>query len=253
VDRQLTCQPVSSSVRPGHRRLGYCTAASAVIVLGALALVEWPFAWRRSGGAPEIELTLSPDEPQPVAEPVVDPPEQAAEEPPLLEEEEIVPDASPSVAAEEPNEAPAALTGQPQIDWQGSLERASARTVEEHAEVDSLHPEFDELRRIAATRYAEPRTGKPPPIWENVEKDVTGRTILRSGNCFRVLDDPNVGNRYAFETFEKHLVFCGWTAAPRQEFPWIKTIVARYPYLREPDGGAAGPAGEVAVEAESEP
>jgi hypothetical protein len=249
VDRQLPCQPVSGVLYPGHRRLGYCIAASAVIVLGALALVEWPFVWRRSGEAPEIELTLSPDEPQPVTEPVVVPAEQAAEEPPVVEEEEAVPGASPSFEPEEPDEAPAAGTGQPQIDWQASLERASARTVEEHAEVDSLHPEFDELRRIAATRYAEPRTGKPPPIWENVEKDVTGRTILRSGNCFQVLDDPNVGNRYAFETFERSLVFCGWRAAPRQEFPWIKAIVDRYPYLREPDGGAVGPAGEVAVEA----
>jgi hypothetical protein len=218
-----------------------------VIVVGGLALVEWPFAWRRAGETPGIELTLPREEPQPVAEAPVTPAEQAAEEPPVQELEDALPEPSPPVVVEEPGEFAATPAGQPRIDWQESLERASARTVAEHAEVDSLHPEFDELRRIAATRYAGGRTGKPPPIWENVEKDVTGRTILRSGNCFQVLDDPNVGNRYAFETFEQHLVFCGWAKAPRQKFPWIKTIVARYQYLREPDGGAAGPAGEVPI------
>lgn len=87
-------------------------------------------------------------------------------------------------------------------------------------------------------KYAEPRTGKPPPIWENAEKDIYGRTLLRHGNCFRVLDDMNVGNRYAFETFERHVVFCNLLAkAPRQEFPWVETIAERYAYLREPDGG----------------
>lgn len=224
----------------------YCTVASAVVVLGGLALVEWPFAWHRFAATLEIELTFPRDEPQPVTAPPVEPAEQAAEEPPVPEPEDVISEPPPPVATEEPYEPAATPAGQPQIDWQGSLERASARTVEEHAEVDSLHPEFDELRRIAATRYAEPRTGKPPPIWENVEDDIYGRTLLRSGNCYRVLDDPNVGNRYAFETFEQHLVFCEWTKAPRQEFPWIETIVARYQYLREPDGGAAGPAGEVA-------
>jgi hypothetical protein len=243
----LNHQPAATSIRPGHRRLTLCTAVSAVVVVGGLALVEWPFDWRRSRDTPEIELTLPRDEPRPVPEPPVDPPDRAVEQPPVPEREDAVPEPSPPMAAEEPGAPAATPAGQAQIDWQGSLERASARTVEEHAEVDSLHPEFDELRRIAATKYAEPRTGKPPPIWENVEKDVTGRTLLRSGNCFRVLDDPNVGNRYAFETFEQHLVFCEWARAPRQEFPWIDAIVARYQYLREPDGGAAGPAGEVSA------
>ena len=242
----MTYQSASKSIRPGHRRLALCTAASAVVVVGGLALVEWPFDWRRSWETPEIELALPRDEPQPVTEPPVEPAAQAAEEPPVPERDTVVPEPSPSIAEEEPGPLAAAPAGQPQIDWQGSLERASAKTVEEHTGVDSLHPEFDELRRIAATRYTEPRTGKPPPIWENVEKDVTGRTLLRSGNCFRVLDDPNVGNRYAFETFEQHLVFCEWARAPRQEFPWVEAIVARYQYLREPDGGAAGPAGEEA-------
>ncbi|HEX5765412.1 MAG TPA: hypothetical protein VFY27_07575 [Woeseiaceae bacterium] len=214
-----------------------------MVVLGGLALLEWPWGNRLPGKPLEIEVSFPRDEREPVAETPADPVEQ-----PAAVEEVVAPEPPRSAAVEEP-QPPAAPAGQPQVDWQKSLERASAKTVEEHAGMDSLHPEFDELRRIAATRYAEPRTGKPPPIWENVEKDVTGRTLLRSGNCFQVLDDPNVGNRYAFETFEQHLVFCDWAKAPRQEFPWIRTIVARYQYLREPDGGAAGPVGKIVVEA----
>ena len=97
-----------------------------------------------------------------------------------------------------------------------------------------MHPEFDEQRHVAVSRYAEPQTGKPPPIWENVEKDIYGRTLLRDGNCYRVLDDSNVGNRYAFETFERFIVFCDGPKEPRQEFPWIEAIAARYAYLGDP-------------------
>lgn len=231
------------AIRPRHRRLAGCTAASAVIVLGVLALLEWPSGDRASGPAPLIELELSREEP-PAPELAADP---LPEELPVLDEVPVDPAPPLAAAGERSTPPPAVPAEQSQIDWQASLERASARTVEEHAEAVSLHPEFDELRRIAATRYAEPRTGKPPPVWENVEDDIYGRTILRSGNCYRVLDDRNVGNRYAFETFEQHLVFCEWTRAPPQEFPWIEAIVARYAYLREPDGGAAGPAGELAA------
>jgi hypothetical protein len=120
-------------------------------------------------------------------------------------------------------------------DWYGSIERVSADVISRQAAPASLHPEFDELRRIAAIRYAEPQTGIPRPIWENVEKDIYGRTLLRKGNCFRILDDSNVGNRYAFETFEQYLTFCTWSGKrPPRNLPWVETIRARYPYLREP-------------------
>jgi hypothetical protein len=166
---------------------------------------------------------------------------------PAVPKSDDKPAAEPEAAAADPDEVAAPVVSRDagddsgrEVDWQASLERASAKTVEAHSKSDSLHPHFDELRRIAAVKYAPPRTGKPPPIWENVEKDNYGRTILRHGNCFRVLDDMNVGNRYAFETFEQHLIFCDGRGRGRQEFPWVETIVARYAYLREPDGGLAG-------------
>ena len=246
----MTHQPASGSSAPGHRRLAYCTAASAVAILGFIVFFHWPESRRDSTRAPVLELTLPRDEPEPLAEPPAErPPEPPIEEPPIVEEEPVVeePDViEPPQPAAEQDEVPAVPSAgddvtpaeQPEIDWQASLERASAEIVRRYSEVPTLHPEFEELRRVAAERYAEPRTGKPPPIGENVETDIYGRRLLDlGGGCYKVLDDFNVGNRYAFETFEQHMTFCYLAKSPRQKFPWIETIRERYPYLREPDGG----------------
>lgn len=47
-----------------------------------------------------------------------------------------------------------------------------------------------------------------PPIWGNVEEDQMGRKILRSGDCYRVIEDNNPMRIDIFETFTRHLVFC---------------------------------------------
>jgi hypothetical protein len=231
---------------PGHRRLAYCIAISTLAVAALLSVLDWPPGQRGAESLPvAIDLLLAREKEQPRTEAAEDP---QADDP---IHDAAVPESGDKPAADataaDPDEVAAATVSEDagedperEIDWQASLERASAKTVEANSKSDSLHPDFDELRRIAAVKYAPPRTGKPPPIWENVERDIYGRTILRHGNCFRVLDDTNVGNRYAFETFEQHLVFCDWRGEGRQEFPWVETIVARYAYLREPDGGLAG-------------
>jgi hypothetical protein len=234
---------------PGHRRLAYCIAISTLTVAALLAVLDWPP--EREGAEPlpaALDLLLTPEKTQPKPEPVEElqtdervpdtAPEESVDEP-VTEPAADVTAADPDEVAAPPASPPVSDDADRKIDWQASLERASAETVESNSKPDSLHPAFDELRRIAAVKYAPPRTGKPPPIWENVEEDIYGRTLLRHGNCFRVLDDMNVGNRYAFETFEQHVVFCDWRGQGRQEFPWVETIVARYAYLREPDGGLA--------------
>jgi hypothetical protein len=218
-------------------------------IAALLAVLDWPPQW--DGVEPMqvvLDLLLTRQKVQPMPEPVEesrtdDPAHDAAapetDDQPVTQPEVEDTSTAPDDVAAPVASADAADDSDREIDWQASLERASAETVDANSKSDSLHPDFDELRRIAAVKYAPPRTGKPPPIWENVEEDIYGRTILRHGNCFRVLDDMNVGNRYAFETFEQHLVFCEWRGQGRQEFPWVETIVARYAYLREPDGGLA--------------
>ena len=233
---------------PGHRRLAYCIAISTLAVAALLSVLDWPPGQRGAESLPvAIDLLLAREKEQPRTEAAEDPQADDPVHDAAVPESDHTPVVEPAAdaTAADPDEVAAATVSEdagedPEIDWQASLERASAKTVEAHSKSDSLHPHFDELRRIAAVKYAPPRTGKPPPIWENVEKDNYGRTILRHGNCFRVLDDMNVGNRYAFETFEQHLIFCDGRGRGRQQFPWVETIVARYAYLREPDGGLAG-------------
>lgn len=237
-----------ATTAPGHRRLAYCLAISTLTVAVVLAVLDWPAARGDAEPMPAaLELLLMPERVRARPEPAEDPrtddrtPDEAAEQsdPTPVDEPQV--EDPPAELDEVATPASAEARDDPdrEIDWQASLERASAETVEAHSAPDSLHPAFDELRRIAAVKYAPPRTGKPPPIWENVEKDIYGRTLLRHGDCFRVLDDMNVGNRYAFETFERHVVFCEWRGEGRQKFPWVETIVARHAYLREPDGGLA--------------
>jgi hypothetical protein len=236
-----------ATTAPGHRRLAYCLGISTLTVAVVLAVLDWPAARDAAEPMPAaLELLLTPEKirarPEPAEVPQTDPRDREE----IVEQSDLTgiaapqAEASPAEAAQVATPASAARDDPDrEIDWQASLERASAETVRTHSTPDSLHPAFDELRRIAAVKYAPPRTGRPPPIWENVEKDIYGRTLLRHGDCFRVLDDMNVGNRYAFETFERHVVFCEWRGEGRQTFPWVETIVARYAYLREPDGGLA--------------
>jgi len=98
----------------------------------------------------------------------------------------------------------------------------------------TVNPPFDEKRRIAAIRFRPSDAPVKREIWENVETDQLGRTILRDGNCFRVLDDPSGVNRDIFETFEQHIIFCTITLAkaPPKELPWVNEVREQYAYLR---------------------
>ena len=58
-----------------------------------------------------------------------------------------------------------------------------------------------------SSRYAPGPVGDAP-IWESVTTDQLGRKILRSGDCYRVLEDDNVMRLDIFETFTRYLVFC---------------------------------------------
>ena len=222
-------QPAPGSWDGDHRRLGYCLAVSAIVIFAGLAILRVPVQLGLIRQLPvvlDVRLRESAKRPEKQAAP----PTETV--PSSVPEQRTAP--VPSVA-EEADLTQAPVREAP-IDWQGALERASADVVARSAETPSLHPEFDELRRIAAVRYAKPETGKPPPIWEHVEKDPYGRTVVRLGNCYKVLDDPNVGNRYAFETFEKTMTSCNLSNPKPKNLPWVEEIRARYAYLRNPDG-----------------
>lgn len=275
----LIDEPVAASDPPDHRRLRYCMAISTLVVAGVLMVLDWPtfdpgralrivvdlLPRQRSREEPqplEDERIPQPAAPaDPADEPIAPPVPRAEQTETAQADERAAPadavDESPAEAqatradtVEEPQveaQAPPVITGadsptgEQARDWQEAKERASAEVIREmNEEVVSMHPELEELRRIARERYAPPRTGKPPPIWENVEPDIYGRTLLWFNDyCYKVLEDTNVGNRYAFETFEKHMTFCAITLGKGpggKNLPWVEEIVARYPYLRYPDG-----------------
>ena len=98
----------------------------------------------------------------------------------------------------------------------------------------TVNPPFDEKRRVAAIKFRPSEAPVKREIWDNVEKDQLGRTILRDGNRFRILDDPSGVNRDIFETFEQYMVFftIPFAKAPPKELPWVNEIREQYAYLR---------------------
>jgi hypothetical protein len=236
--------PDGSSLTPDHRRLLVCVTLSALVLAVGIATINVSLRLDFSRLLPAVlQVTLrdavKPDPKPAVAEaPDVPPLEEAAQPAAAVAAEPT------SLPATEPGaETVAPTAGAQPVDWYDVLERAAAEIVAQHAEIDSLHPEFDELRRIAAERYAPAQGGGPTPIQEGVERDIYGRTLLRRGNCFQVLDDTNVGNRYAFETFERHLWQCGFAFGRKrgQNLPWVEPIREKYNHLRDPDGSRSVP------------
>ncbi|HZD52333.1 MAG TPA: hypothetical protein VE175_04755 [Woeseiaceae bacterium] len=245
-----------------RQRLAICTAVSALGVLLIISTLRWPAGFDLARLAPpELELRLlkpadvrEPERERPKREALPTPQRQPEslpqpETPPLPRSETpALPQPAIPATRAEPQEGaaaperptvaePEAATTEAPVDWYVELEQAAAAVGDRAAEEPkSMDPEFDERRRIAASRYAKPRTNKPPPPWKE-EKDPYGRTLLRRGNSYMILDDPSGINRYAFETFERHMIFFTEPFGRRRpkNLPWVETIRARYDYMREPD------------------
>jgi hypothetical protein len=189
---------------------------------------------------------LPPIEPSFLLEPnelhvTIEEPELAANElPPAPDVEPAAPDAPepPATAApSDPASPPVAdSVASPPVDLAAERERAVTEYLDAQAEIVSPSPVMEEKRRRLAGQYRPPTREPPKPVWENAEIDQIGRTMLRHGNCSRVIDDPNVMRQYQFETFDQYLVTCSYHRREPKELPWVAEIRARYPYLRHPDG-----------------
>ena len=88
----------------------------------------------------------------------------------------------------------------------------------------SVNPNFGEKRRAAAEQFRPSRAPVDRPIWENLEKDAMGRTLLVSGDCYKVIDDPNVGNRDTFLVFGQYISSCAFYKRPPQELGFVSEI-----------------------------
>lgn len=234
-----------------ERRLAVCMAASAVFVLLALALVEWPPPSLLRLAPPVLDVILErqPARRAPPAQtdtraesrPAAPAESVPAEAPAAVTPDRTVPQARP---AERPEVAPVPATPaedapgtRAPVDWYAELERAAAAIGDRlAAEPQSMHPEFDELRRIAKLHYGKPQVNPPRDTW-TVEKDPYGRTLLKNGPFYRVLEDLRLFNQEAFQIFERHMIFVTIPLGRRKpkNLPWVEAIRARYEYMREPD------------------
>ena len=201
------------SRRPG-RRLALNLLPSTLIVAGALLALRMPVVDQPVALTELMVRILANDAEKTVVDP---PPEQWVATP------------SPAVANSGPitPEEPGVANDRAPTDWYAQISEAASIAAAEHPEVYSINPGFDARRQYAAEHFAPSAAPVERPIWENVEKDTMGRTLLRSGDCYRVLDDPNVGNRDAFLIFGQFMTTCKRPSDRPQLLPWVSEIQDR--------------------------
>lgn len=203
-------EPPEWSRGPG-RRLALNFLPSTLIIAGLLMALQLPIV----------------DQPMPLTELVVrvlaNEVEDVVTEPPP---EPVTAEAAPStpVAVDSaPGEAEI-TEDRRATDWYALIPEAARLAAAEPPQVYSVNPGFDEKRRQAAEKFSRGAAPVKRPIWENLEKDTMGRTLLRSGDCYRVIDDPNVGNRDAFLTFGQFMVSCERPSERPRELPWVSEL-----------------------------
>lgn len=199
--------------RRSGRRLALNFLPATIIVLGALAILRLPVI-EQSLPMTELIVRILVDEVEQIIEspfaesPTVEPPPEIVEAP-----------AAPSPVPGAPASTP--------IDWYSLIPEAAKAAIDARPREYAVNPGFDEKRRHAAAQFAPSRAPVERPIWENVEKDTMGRSVLRSGDCYRVLDDPNVGSREVFLTFGQFIATCTYSPDPPRLLPWVSELKNR--------------------------
>jgi hypothetical protein len=228
--------PEDPGFLPGWRaaseqRLRISMLVSTVALAAALSLIRMPSP---AEVAPLLELVVELVRPAPMVEPEVLPAPPEA----VPVEEAVAPPAVPQARTESIPADDAAATNDEAVDWEVAREEAIREVLDaaEKEQAYAVNPPFERARQEAAVRFRASVAPEERHVWDNVEKDQLGRTILRDGNCFRVLNDPSAVNRWAFENFDQFVVYCDFTFGRREgkEMPWVDIIRERYPYLRDP-------------------
>lgn len=204
---------------------------STAALAAALSLIRMPSP---AEVAPLLELVVELVRPAPIAEPEILPAPPGA----VPIEEVVSPPAAPETRTEPVPAGDAAAVDDEAVDWELAREEAIREVLDAAGKEQAyaVNPPFERARREAAVRFRASVAPDERHVWDHVEKDQLGRTILRDGNCFRVLNDPSAVNRWAFENFDQFIVYCDFTFGPGegQELPWVDIIRERYPYLRNP-------------------
>lgn len=198
------------SRRPG-RRLALNLIPASLIVASVLITLRLPVI----------------DQTQPLAELfvriLVNDIEEAVQSPFV---EEVTDEPAPPPTAMQTLSPPVSETIEPSelTDWYAQIPDAAKKLLDTLPREYSVNPGFDEKRRVAAEQFRPSRAPVEHPIWENVEKDTMGRTLLVSGDCYKVIDDPNVGNRDAFLVFGQYISSCAFYKRPPEELGFVSEI-----------------------------
>jgi hypothetical protein len=226
----------SGKRRDTRRRLGTACAVSTLLVMAVLSIIPYPdFSGFRRLNPDAIDVSvLQPEDT--IARQREAEPEPAAEAETSVRPEAIEPEQAAGIDTAGDDEQASEPLPEPPPDtspnWYALLDAVASNSDALVDKPASMFPELDEKRRVAAARFSKPDLRLLKPIWENTSKDQLGRTILQSGDCWRVIDDPNVGSQWEFENFTQYIVYCAYVRHPPQQLPWVADIVARYEHLQ---------------------
>lgn len=215
-----------------RRRLAFGMFLATLLIAGALSMLRYPTA--------EISLDLvdllveiikvEAEQPEDVTE--ITPPEPIPET--LLPPEKVEPLSEPQPEAVPGQDSVAEDVDDPEpwTDWQAISEKVVKEVVASEAKTSSVNPVFDEKRAVAAVKFRPSEAPEKKYIWDNVEKDYLGRTILWSGDCYRIIDDPSAVYRDIFENFTQYMTFCLLPNSGGVELPWVADVRANHAYLQ---------------------
>jgi len=216
-----------------HRRLACATAIAAVLVCSTIVLLPLTIQWQQQSETIDpIELQMVPAAKDELPE------ESVMGESPTAEPVEEMADKSlsmsqPEVAVDSSLNDPPDLSA-PAVDWPAAMQKVIKS--DSLFVTPTMHPKLDEQRRVARIRFGKSNAPVKKEIWDNVEKDQMGRTILIAGDCHRVLDDPNVANQWLHRNFTQYMIFCSHGKTSPKTLPFVAEIVERYTYLKPEDG-----------------
>ena len=213
-----------------RRRLAVGMFVATLLLVGALSMLRYPVVETSldledllveiievEAEKPEEVAKFTPPEPMPEALPppeLVEPLQEPQTEP---EQESVAED------IDDPD---------PWTDWQAVGTEVVQEVVESESKTVSVNPVFDEKRRIAAIKFRPSRAPGKKYIWDNVEKDYLGRTLLWHGDCYRVLDDPSAVYRDVFENFTQYMTTCLLASKKGRELPWVAEVREQHAYLQ---------------------
>ena len=199
---------------PGHvqRRLRTSLLISAICIVAILSVLRMPLAGQERPFT-ELIVRILAEEVESVVEPL------------RVDDQEVLPsEQKPVPLPMRRHDDGASTRSGVSTDWHTHVSEAIAYALDNAEKTYSVNPAFDEKRRQAAVQFAPSKAEIPTPIWENVGNDTLGRLVLWSGDCYRVIDDPNAGSREAFETFGQYIVTCMNWKDPPKELPWVNEI-----------------------------